>query len=99
MSGTTMTVRVSGKAYYAALDPKATNVPVEEGWPEPRKVRPGRGIQVVYELTPGQTLAMALHLRDVADSLSYGTDSETRVEGRACCAAARQIEDQIEALA
>jgi hypothetical protein len=89
-----MIIAVSGKAYYAGLDPAATGVPREEGWPEPNWFRHGKGWQLRYSLTREQAVEMADHLQVLGEGLMYG-DVETRVEARACLAAAARIRAQL----
>lgn len=59
-----MDVIVSGRTYGDAI--AGSGVPAEEGWPEPRAVRRGRGVSYVYDgLTPAQRDAILTHLDDV----------------------------------
>ena len=76
MDRQTVTVAVPGVVYYDALDPLATDVPREEGWPEPSARRRGRGRQFVYELSPEQAESMADYLDDRAVGLMMGADPD-----------------------
>jgi hypothetical protein len=78
-----MIVTVSGKTYYGALDPGATAVPGEEGWPTPSFRRVGKGLQATYDVTPEQAREMASHLQTMSEGFAYGDDADTRAEGRA----------------
>lgn len=80
MSPTTITV--SGVAYEAALNPLASGVPREEGWPKPEPRRVGRGLQYRYPFTPELAEQIASHMESVGEGFMYG-DPETRAEGRA----------------
>lgn len=86
---------ICGKAYLAALDPGATSVPDESGWPRPTFQRRGRGTQAVYELTDSQALDMADHLDTLAECFLTGSsaadDPDSRAEGRACERMAHRI--------
>jgi hypothetical protein len=87
-------VRVSGAAYVAALDPHATDVPREAGWPEPTRRRQGRGSTFVYSLTREAAADMADHLATLGECFTFEgsvDDPETYREGRACLAAAARI--------
>lgn len=87
-------VRVSSQAWFACLDPGASNAARESGWPEPSFRIHGRGRQAVYRLTLVEAAEMAEHLDAVAGSFAYG-DAYTRVEGRACARAAASIRRQV----
>lgn len=94
-----LTVTVSGKTYHGALDPHATDVPREEGWPAPTARRRGRGEQFVYELTREQADSMAEHLETLGENFTRYTDSEdveVRAEGRACLKDAKRIRAQLD---
>lgn len=95
-AGGQVMVAVSGKAYFACLDPGASSVPTECGFPAPTWRKVGKGSQAVYVLTREQALDMAHHLWTVGDSFAYG-DPETRAEGRACLAAAGRVREAIAA--
>lgn len=87
-----LVVEVSGAAYSAVLDPRATDVPREEGWPVPTSHRRGRGRTLRYHLTRPQAESMAEHLVEVGSNFAtFGDDPETRAEGRACLAAAARV--------
>jgi hypothetical protein len=81
----TVTVNIPGRAYLACLDPLATGVPEEEGWPEPRIIKRGRlEFSARYELTRYQAYQMMTHMRDFGETLGgAGVDDELR-EGPAC---------------
>ena len=85
-----MTLTISGKAYRAACDPNASQVPTEEGWPTPTATRRGKGWQYHYEATAEQADLIESHLRVVGECLLWA-DPEARAEGRACIAAADRI--------
>lgn len=91
MTGDPVTVAISGKAFHAALDPKTSGVPGEEGWPAPTFRKAGKGVQAVYELNRAHAESMEHHLRDVGEGFMAGDDPGTRAEGRACVAAADRI--------
>lgn len=87
-------VKVSGKTYWAALDPAATGVPGECGWPAARVRRVGRGQQWQYVLSREAAEQMREHLFTVGVSFVDGADpedAETCVEGRACLRDAQRI--------
>lgn len=86
-----ITVAVSGRAYDAGLDPHTTDVPRQEGWPEPTRRRWGRGWEYQYEVTVDQAEAMEDHLRTLGESLGYASDPDDRAEGRLVRLAARRI--------
>lgn len=92
---TEIKVRVPGKAYYAALDPRCTNVPKESGWPKPTRHRVGRGEQFRYTLTEEQAEHMRDHLETLAEcfrSVSQKDDGGSSYrEGTACEQAAWNI--------
>jgi len=88
-------ITVNGKAYYDALDTNATNVPNEEGWPEPTLRSVGKGYQAVYEVEPSQAAEMAQWLWERGDMLlSGGVDGGTE-DGRACIKASTSIRAQM----
>ena len=72
--------RVSGRAYFAALDP----MPEGCEWPEPDRRPYGRGHQYTYLLTQAQRDQMASHLMDTAMSLVAEGDATSKLEARAC---------------
>lgn len=84
------TIRVSGKAYWAACDPGASEVPREEGWPVPTCRRVGKGLQFEYPYSPELAEQIASHMQLVGEGLMYG-EAETRVEARALLRDARRI--------
>lgn len=49
-----MKVTVSGKTFYAALDPLATSWPYDKNYPEAVFKPMGKGWQVSYDVTPEQ---------------------------------------------
>jgi hypothetical protein len=90
-------VKVSGKTYYGALDPGCTDVPKEEGWPNPTFQRVGRsGLRACYHLTTDQAKEMASHLETMAQGFAFGSDDDTRAEGRAFARDALRIRAQLE---
>lgn len=87
-----MIVAVSGRAYYAALDPHITGVPAEIGLPEPSMHKWGRGHEFRYEVTVEQAEEMEDHLLTLGQSLAHGaSNQEDRDEGRLVLLAARRI--------
>lgn len=94
-----LAVAVSGKTYYAVLDPHTTGVPAEIGLPEPTMRRRGRGHQFTYQLTRWQAAEVVDHLETVGYSLAHYTDTEdqdSRSEGRACLRDANKIIRQLQ---
>lgn len=93
------TVTVSGKAYYAALDPLATGVAKENDLPETRVRRVGKGEQHTYpDITRVQAEAIWWQLDCLAEVFS-GADvdqPETKAEGRACRTAADRLRKQLD---
>lgn len=88
-----MKIQVSGKTYFGVLDPRATDVPKEEGWPTPTFARRGRGTTATYDLTREQAEVMADHLRDMAECRLTGSDDvDDHAEGRACAKDALRIQ-------
>jgi len=90
-----MIIAVSRTAYYAGLDPHATGVPGELGWPEPTPHPRGRGAEYRYTLPPEQADEMADHLATLGASLMYSSEPDDRAEGRACLTAAIRIRAQV----
>lgn len=76
---------VSGKSFDAACDPSASDVPREEGWPEPEHRRRGKGWQCVYPPSLDLARLIESHMRTVGEGFMYAgpDDPETRAEGRA----------------
>lgn len=94
-----MKISVSGKTYFAALDPNATAVPAESGWPVPRFRRFGNGVQVSYEVdTIAVARDIAEHLDTMGECFTAGSDDPfSRAEGRACYRDAARIRLAIDA--
>jgi hypothetical protein len=68
---------VPGSIYRDALDPRATDVPDEAGWPQAVFRRRGSGTQYVYaRLSREQVEEIIEHVRDRADGLAYGADPD-----------------------
>jgi hypothetical protein len=93
---TVVEVRMAAKAYYAALDPAATEYPREANLPEPSWYKIGAGFTVIYRITRAAAADMAEHLDLLADTFASGIDKETRAEGRACRLAAERIRGQLQ---
>lgn len=75
---------LSGKTYYACVDPGCSQVAAEIGLPVPTHRRVGRGDQFVWTDVPTDTaLALHDHLVCVGEGFAYGDDPDTRAEGRA----------------
>lgn len=93
-----LTVHVSGVAYYAALDPRATGVPKELGLPEPKLWKKiGRGHQVHYDVTFEQADEIVEHFETLGVGFTTGSDDlDTRAEGRELLRAASSLRKQIE---
>jgi hypothetical protein len=73
----TLTIKIPGAVYHDALDPLATQIPDESGWPKPTRKRVGRwGSSWTYELTREQTEEMETYLRERAQSLMYAADPD-----------------------
>lgn len=75
-----MIVTVSGKSYAAAI--ADSQVPTEEGWPEPGYRHVGRGRRYIYNVEPRIARLIESHLRDVGESLAGG-DPDARADARA----------------
>jgi hypothetical protein len=89
----TMRVVVSGKTYYACMDPQCTSVPGENNWPAATIRRVGRGVQADYGDVPLPVVAHMLnHLWTIGPSWAGGDDPETRAEGRAIVKDLKRLE-------
>jgi hypothetical protein len=89
-------ITVNGRAYFSCLDPMATGVPGEEGWPEAELRRVGRGYQAVYLCTVVQAKEIAEWLADFGGTLLQLTAEEDELrEGPACMKAAESIWAQL----
>ncbi len=88
---------MSGKAWDAACDPRASNVPTEEGWADCliEIKRRGRGYTYTYSVNPPTASLIASHLRMLGEGFMYAPDPESRAEGRACLVAAERIEGMV----
>lgn len=85
MSNPPTTLTVSGKTYYACMDPLCSDMAKEVGLPEATASRRGKGTRWTYaNLTSEQWEAVIDHLDCYAISFADGSDPETRAEGRAC---------------
>lgn len=67
-------IRVPGFIYHECLDPQATDVPREMGWPEASMHRVGRGRQFRYMVTPAQAAEIISHISEMGEAWSYGVD-------------------------
>jgi hypothetical protein len=77
-------ISVSGRTYYAALDPGATSTPEQHGWPEPTCIPRGRGFQFVYGgLTDEDVADMRWHLETLADIFEAAGDPDSAADARA----------------
>lgn len=75
---------VSGKTYYACMDPNCTSVPREQDWPSATLVKVGRGLRADYGQVPlSMANAMLDHLWTIGPTWAGGDDPGIRVEGRA----------------
>lgn len=75
----TMLFDVPGIVFYECLDPQATNVPAEEGWPRPASIRRrGHGATFTFCVTAAQRTAMLEWIVEFAESQISGTDPENR---------------------
>lgn len=89
---TTMAVTVSGKTFWGCLDPRATDVPREAGWPKPMPRRAGRGTRWTFDMTREQAEELLEHLETVGVSFTQGSDDpDSRAEGRAILRDAQRI--------
>lgn len=80
----TMRVIVSGKTYYACMDPQCSSVPGEHDWPTASLKKVGRGIRADYGHVPLSVAKTMLdHLWTIGPSWVGGDDPGTRAEGRA----------------
>ena len=88
---------VAGKAWHNAMDPNATQMPDERGWPAHTRIRRvGRGLQFVYEDVPREVAEdIAWWLWEIGDGWLTGTDPETAADGRSLVRAAESIRQQI----
>lgn len=75
------TILISGKTYSAAI--ADSQVPEEEGWPEPGVRRVGKGRSYVYVVDERVAKLIEWHLDDVASSLDGSGDPEARADVRA----------------
>ena len=84
MESTLTEWRVPGAVWDDALDPAATGVPREEGWPEPiRHVRRGYGYQAIYQDIPRRiAIAIASYVLDRAEGLTFGVDPDESARQR-----------------
>lgn len=98
-----MKVIVSGKTYFAALDPAATDwekpaAEGGEGGPAPTHTQKvGRGYRFTYDLTPSQAAAMLHRLDCLADCFSDSDIPEARADGRAVRRDAATLRAQVQA--
>jgi hypothetical protein len=77
----TKTILISGKTYSAAI--ADSQVPAEEGWPEPGMRRVGKGRSYVYVVDERVAKLIEWHLDDVAGGLDGSGDPEARADCRA----------------
>lgn len=71
---TAVELRVPGAIYRECLDPAATAVPRESGWPEADLVRVGHGWTAVYQVDPAVAAAIVDHVREMGEVWSWGVD-------------------------
>lgn len=81
----TYSIAVSGKTYFAALDPLATGAH-DEGLTSTGSRRVGKGRQFLYELDRPHLDALIKRLDAVGTTFLDCDTPDTRAEGRACLA-------------
>ncbi len=86
-----MLIKISGKAFFAGLDPLATDAPKEHGWPKPTYRKAGKGAQYIYDVTPEQAKDIRVHLYRLAGGFKYSDSSEAKAEGKAMSKSADRI--------
>lgn len=71
-----MKLTIPGTIYDDCLDPLATSVPKEAGWPTPKLRRKGLGKQAIYETDEITARCIIQHIANRADDMAYGVDPE-----------------------
>ena len=84
-------VHVSGVSYRAAI--ADSQVPDEERWPKPERVRAGRGWRYRYTVRATEAKLIAWHLADIASALGGSCDPEAARDRRALERDAARIEE------
>lgn len=87
---------VNGRAYHAALDPKATGAR-SDGIPDPVLRRRGRGVQAHYRVSPACAALIRQRLSDIAESWLSDGDPDELGERQACLKAVRQVDQALAA--
>jgi hypothetical protein len=95
--GDLVAIAVNGRAFHAALDPRATGARAD-GIPDPVLRRRGRGVQAHYQVSPACAAVIRRRLRDIADSWLYDGDPDELGERQACLRGVRQVDRALAAV-
>lgn len=71
-----MKLRVPGFVFAECLDPYATGVPKERGWPDAVAERRGYGCQYVYDVETETAHEIVKHVHEWASGLTFGVDPD-----------------------
>ena len=92
-----MRIEVNGKAFFDVLDPLASNVPTEEGWPSPTSRKVGHGRTFTYDVTPEVAELIASHMQVVGEGWAYSDDPDALASSRNLLRQAKRVRDQVSA--